>query len=160
VKTYAYGLIIYTSELNLAALEMDADFINKLKTMMDSVEDIKKTVASTDTTVKMFASEISGLKQENIHLKKKVVELEQRNIELESKFNDLDQYSRINNVIISGIPYTEGENIRFVVKDIANQLQVDIEDYDICTAHQLRAPKDEIPSIIVRLNNRDKKICL
>lgn len=40
---------------------------------------------------------------------------------------------------------------------MANVLNVTLHDYDICTAHRLQARGNNIPTIVVRLNNRNKK---
>lgn len=40
---------------------------------------------------------------------------------------------------------------------MSNALNVILHDYDICTAHRLPARDNEIPAIVIRLNNRDKK---
>lgn len=138
-------------------MSIDVNFMSELKAMIEDIKTIKATVAKTDQTINLFTSQISQLQQDNTQLKDKVEALTRQNEELSRKLNDLDQYSRVDNVLINGIPYTEEENVVNVVKNIAKHLQVNLEDHDINTAHRLRAQPGKIPAIIARLNNRNKK---
>lgn len=138
-------------------MSLDPEFAKQLKSMMEDVKAIKDTVTKTEEKIDSFTTELDKLKLENAENKTKIEELSKQNRELSSALNDLEQYSRIDNVIINGIPNTEGENIHEVIIDIAKNLEVNLNEYEINTAHRLYANKDKIPAIIVRLNNRNKK---
>ncbi len=57
-------------------------------------------------------------------------------------------------MIINGIPQTEEENLKEALKNIAQKLEVEIQDYHICALHRLPS-KQKIPRTLVRLNNSD-----
>ncbi|XP_065203980.1 uncharacterized protein LOC135834071 [Planococcus citri] len=129
---------------------MDDEFIAELKSMMKDVKEIKTTVNNTDAKLAGFTKRMDEVESQNKELKKTCDNLQ-------DKVNDLDQYSRIENVIINGIPQKDDENIRQVVTLVAEKLNVTLHECDISTAHRLPSKPDRIPAIIVRLNNRDKK---
>ncbi len=70
---------------------------------------------------------------------------------------DLEQYSRKNNLIISRVPKIKDEEVKEVVKTVASGLKVMLLDADIDTVHRLPS-KDDVGRIIVKLVSRDKKI--
>ncbi|XP_065204066.1 uncharacterized protein LOC135834156 [Planococcus citri] len=129
---------------------MNEEFINELKTMMNDVKEIMSTVKSTDAKVADFTERMSKVENDNKEIKKNYEKLQ-------DQLNDLNQYSRIENIIINGIPQNEDENIRALVMLVAEKLNVTLYEYDISTAHRLPCKPDKTPAIIARLNNRDKK---
>lgn len=128
-----------------------------LKQLVKDIGEIKKTVTSTDSKLDTLTEKINGIERENEELKKKVEQLTIQNITLSKNMNNLEQYSRKDNVIINGIPQMQNENVYEWVKLVADKLDVTLYEYDISTAHRLPARGDNIPPIVVRLNNRDKK---
>ncbi len=64
--------------------------------------------------------------------------------------------TRRNNLIINGVPKTKDENVRALVRDIANKLKVEISNNDIAAAHRL-ATNQEIPPIIVKFIKHEVK---
>jgi len=81
---------------------------------------------------------------------------------LYEKHDTSEQYNRINNLIIDGIPENKSgkENVRRLVIELASKLNIELCDQEIETAHRLPAKADRVPAIIARLNNRDKKVDL
>lgn len=65
-------------------------------------------------------------------------------------------YSRINNLIITGLPRAPNKDLRVKVMKIAEKLNVDLHEYDIYTMHRL-TNRGEAPTI-VKINNQDKTI--
>lgn len=135
----------------------NANFNDQLNAILEEVRAVKVTVDKTQETIEVFASDISKLKAENAECKSKIEELSNQNRMLSEQVNELEQYSRIDNIIISGVPYEPNENIQEIVTSIAKNLEVEINEHDINAVHRLSANKDKIPSIIVRLNSRMKK---
>ena len=82
-------------------------------------------------------------------MKKRIVILEEER----GRLNESEQYSRRENLIITGVPRDPKENLRTTVSKILN---VEIYKYDICTTHPL-SNKGDAPAIVVRMNNRYKK---
>ncbi len=58
-----------------------------------------------------MTEQISQLKEENDQLKTNLEILDQENMRLHERLSDLEQYSKMNNVIINGNPSMERENL-------------------------------------------------
>ena len=82
--------------------------------------------------------------------------MENKIIDLEIQNNNLDQYSRRNNVEISGIPQSVSDNqLEEKVVDILKAIDVSITTNEIEACHRLGKKKK---NVIVRVINR--KHCL
>ena len=88
-------------------------------------------------------------------------ELRKKDLIITKLQNELDgsqQYQRINNLIISGIPQYEREDTDEIVMQLGRAIGVDIEKRDIDVSHRLqRNAKNQVP-IIVKFVRRTKKI--
>lgn len=128
------------------------DFIDKFNALIDDVKGIKQSVKKIDELVDGF----KGLQKENEVLKKRIVELEKEKEDNARRLQEIEQYSRRNNLIITGIPKEPNENLRAKIIKLAEKLNVKVYEYDICTTHRL-SNKGDAPAVIVKMNNRDKK---
>lgn len=99
-------------------------------------------------------SGINTMKEENYRLKVAVGALQR-------EVADLQQQSRKNNIIISGVPVSPRENIRMILNSIARVLDVQFETgRDISAAHRLPTPRGDDkrpPSIVVCFVSRTIK---
>ena len=84
--------------------ESQPDFV----TLIDSA--VKKMSVDFQNVTRALQKENESLKQENISLKKEVTHLKMQVGKVELAADSNEQYSRRNNLRISGIPITEGEN--------------------------------------------------
>ncbi|XP_046685480.1 uncharacterized protein LOC124371197 [Homalodisca vitripennis] len=67
----------------------------------------------------------------------------------------LEQYSRKDNVEVSGLPVTQNEDVFDVVRDLGAAMGVDIQQQDISTAHRVPSyQRDRIPSLVVKFVRR------
>ena len=99
---------------------------------------------------------IKNLQDESKRLKTKVNVLENNIIDLEIQNNNVDQYSRRNNVEISGIPQSVSDNqLEEKVVDILKATDVNITTKETEACHRLGKKKK---NVIVRVINR--KHCL
>lgn len=95
---------------------------------------------------------IDNLQKENLDLKNKIATLDMR-------VNDMEQYSKLNNLIIHNIPESRSENVLDVVKTIADRIGVPINSDEIDMAHRLKSnstsntsrPKNIVVKFISRL---------
>ncbi|XP_077491767.1 uncharacterized protein LOC144102349 [Amblyomma americanum] len=69
--------------------------------------------------------------------------------------SELEQYSRINNVEVKGVPTTQGENCVAIIEEIGKKIECPVTTEDIDVAHPVPAKEDE--NIIVRFYSREKK---
>jgi hypothetical protein len=137
-------------------MSLPADFNEKFNRLIEDVQGIKENVKETKGTLKEMVEGMKKLKEENILLKKKIAKLEEEKDATIRRLNEAEQYSRKNNVIITGLPREPRENLREKVTKVAEKLNVKLYEYDICAAHRL-SNKGEAPAVIIKMNNREKK---
>lgn len=136
---------------------MDSLTPEEIKKFLDNIGAIKNTVEGTDKKIDKLSSDLNTLKKENKDMKKEIKALKIEVESLKIKMNNLDQYSRKNNIIIANVPHQNNENIYELVINVLNSLDMKMNDGDFGTIHRLRATEGKIPSIIARLTNSDKK---
>ena len=75
--------------------------------------------------------------------------------------HEIEQYSKRDNVIISGVPETSGENTTDIVVDLAAKAGVSINRNDVSTSHRLKNRRRNQPAAIVaKFVRRDTKTSL
>ena len=133
-----------------------------VKAVMSEMEPLfEKTIkAAVATTIEAMLPQLeASIAAENDRLTKEVGHLRSA---LQSQAFELDrlaQYSQGENVRLHGVPETADENTNDVVIAIASDMDVRIDEHDICVSHRLQKSRSmqERP-IIVRFVRRDKKI--
>ena len=114
-------------------------------------DDLKNDIAALREQV------IKNLVDENLRLQEKVVFLEKRLNLTESDTYSLQQYSRRNNIEISGIPETVTDNdLEQKVIEILDCIDVNVDSRDIETCHRLPS-KTSPKTTIIKFVNR--KVC-
>ncbi|XKL66272.1 hypothetical protein PGB90_009692 [Kerria lacca] len=99
---------------------------------------------------------MSDLRVENNILKEEIAELKAVNKELRTRMDDIDIYSRKNNVLISGIPATKEENVKETIYSLAEHLQVEVQEFQIVATHRLPSrivfvrQNEETPAVKIR----------
>ena len=80
---------------------------------------------------------------------------------LEQKVNGLEQQTRKNNVIITGVPLYKNEQVERIVEDCGRVIGVDLGQTEVDACHRLPARNPhQPPSIVVRLVRRTTKFAL
>lgn len=127
------------------------DIKTVLNRMDSKIEEIQTAVTRSDDKLTEALLVIQELKKENESLKKE-------NKELKERIDNLDQYSRSNNVVINNLPMSDNEDIEQIVKRVGEITGTPIVSGDIDCCHRLRkSPKQQHPSIIVRFCRRSVK---
>ena len=130
----------------------------EISSIKETVEGMKHQMISINEKMSQLTTEVGELKEDVEKCKTESEHIHYENAKLKTRLNDLEQYSRINNVIIKGIPYMANENLRTTVAKIATHLKININNNDIQVVHRLPSKHaDKTQSIIVKLNNRDLK---
>lgn len=93
-----------------------------------------------------------AVEDEVVGLAKTIADCQLNETKLTDRMVALEQYSRPNNVLISGVPMLENENLR----DIVRALAIDVKDHDIDVVHRLPERNGEA-TITVKLNSRELK---
>ncbi|KAI8424353.1 hypothetical protein MSG28_002892, partial [Choristoneura fumiferana] len=120
-------------------------------------------------------SETVGLRSENQQLRKIISECDYKKglndaketIErLSKENNDSKQFSMMNNLEISGIPYNKGENLLTILHSMSVKVGFTMQGSDVDTIHRVRRYQSNVtgsqkavrpPAIIVRFTQRKRK---
>ena len=96
------------------------------------------------------------LKEENAQLKKRNRDLEEKNAKLDSQLNELEQYSRRQNLLIHGIPVPDNETnaeVEDKVLQVLKKIDITITKDAIDVVHRLRGKPDQSKSVLVLLSD-------
>jgi predicted RNase H-like nuclease (RuvC/YqgF family) len=135
--------------------------------MTQTIDRLTATITLLRDELKMKDTALTTLKDENTMLKKEVSNLKKCNDELE-------QYGRRDNLIITGLPssYAEvsntpatldtnrstyesyGETVHKVVNFLNDEMKIDIDESDISMAHRLPGTSSFAKPILVRFISR------
>lgn len=154
-----------TAELAKKIASLEAVLNDKLDTLIDDLVariNIKLENlglgehVSLCESVRFMSKELDTMKLKQEELVTSNKALLSRNEALEKRVADLEQYSRMNNVEIKGIPTSQGEDCGAILKRIGDAIELPILTTDIDTAHRVASRSNE-KSIIARFCSRDKK---
>lgn len=114
----------------------------------DKVSDFEATLVKLNDYIKLT----DKLKEENHKLRSEVVMLN-------SRVNDLEQFSRLNNLEIVGVSERKDENLYDIAQNIANTMDFDLSVQNIEFIHrvQTRNSEGKPKNIIMKLTSRKIK---
>lgn len=123
-----------------------------------SVEFLSAQVDTANSLMKEIKEELVTIRKENNELREKCVSMSEELFEVRERLRNLEQYTRKNNIEISGIPVTQNENVIEIVKDIGSALSMDVEESQITAAHRIPSFKKDRPAaLIVQFQKKDLK---
>ena len=132
--------------INADPPELLSAFYKVESNLMQNITNLKEEVINLKDIM------IENLQNENKRLKTKVNVLENKIIDLEIQNNNVDQYSRRNNVEISEIAQSVSDNqLEEKIVQILKAIGVNITSNEIEVCHRLRKRKK---NVIVRVINR------
>ena len=101
--------------------------------LSEKITNLTTAVRSTkDEVINLNEKSIRRLQDENKLHRAKCSKLENKIVSLESSINQIEQYGRRNNIVISGIPDDISDNdLESTVVDIMKDVDVDINSSDI-----------------------------
>ncbi|KAJ8246345.1 hypothetical protein GJAV_G00266670 [Gymnothorax javanicus] len=127
--------------------------IRKSSSNRTMIEDILKGVVGvmlpliTEAVQKAVAGHSCGIKKVESVLRKQ-----------DFRIDELEQYSRRDNVVIRGIPEEEGEDTNETIKKVGEAIGVNIEDIDISVSHRFGRSQNGKPRpIVVKFVRRDTR---
>lgn len=143
---------------SLLPLRDKVDELLALKPKIDEVLALKESVTVLDNSVQNLTARVTASEQLSKNLEEQVTELT-ATLSLQSKaisqlraeLNDSEQYSRLSNLELNGLPFTPGENLRAVLSDLAQKLEVtEFDDKDVVAVHRLPARQNKTPTVLIR----------
>ena len=107
--------------------------------LSEKITNLTTAVRSTkDEVINLNEKSIRRLQDENKLHRAKCSKLENKIVSLESSINQVEQYGRRNNIVISGIPDDISDNdLESTVVDIMKDVDVDINSSDIEACHRI-----------------------
>ncbi|PIK54717.1 hypothetical protein BSL78_08363 [Apostichopus japonicus] len=137
-ETMAEVASLVTTELLLseefkAAIEKTV--FNAIQKKVETIHDLLDKMESRCYDLEQKVDETL---KENIGLKQKISQMGEAQQRIQNSMNDMEQYSRRNNVRIFGIKENEGENICEMIKSFAEEkLSITLEDEVIDRCHRV-----------------------
>ena len=117
--------------------------LNSLTMEMHNIRrENEKEKAELVTNIEFMQGKVNDLKHEDEKLSVKVKQLEQQ---LEIKTDELEQYSRRECIVITGIPESKQEDTRAIVNDFCrDKLGVELMQGDLARTHRLGSKKEDV----------------
>lgn len=119
------------------------------------VDTLRNEVAEMRKSLEMFNSLYEQMKKDQEALTSDNKALKKENENLAKRLAESEQYSRINNIEIKGIPCTQGEDCNTILQKIGDKIGCPVTPADIDVIHRVPAKKDK--NIIARFCLRTKK---
>ncbi|KAH7979634.1 hypothetical protein HPB49_010223 [Dermacentor silvarum] len=158
------------SRAKLSVMNQRLGALLPLLSKVGELMSVKETVVSIEKSVQELSSRYDTLLTVVTSQGKAISELAAKVEKVESgssaeevralkrELNDLDQYSRRQNLEIPGIKPTEGENLLRELNNIARRLNIaEVTERDLDTMHRLPSKLDKVPVIIARFALRATK---
>jgi len=128
----------------LGEIEDSQKFLsNKYDTLLTTLQEVKKQTRNNEGQMNEVNKEIDDVKRVNY--------------DLQVQLDEVQQYSRRDTLEICGIPVTPNDNPKKLIVEMANLVDVKLEDDDISVAHRLPPTKKVKDRIIVKFTRRETK---
>lgn len=128
------------------------------KVLNKKIEDVEREVKLNQQTAQEFLAQMQDMKdkirnsEQEIESLKIVTLDDKKEIQyLRSQINDLNQYTRKNNIELNGVTECQDENIELVLRKLAAIVNFDIQD--ILEAHRIPTRTRNIKPIIVKMKS-------
>lgn len=128
---------------------------DRMKEFTTSLEFLYKSVDEANTLAAATRKDYAELKKQNEDLRVRNDELTGRVDHLSERVRELEQYSRRNNIEVSGVPATAKENIIALVKDIGAAIGQQVDESQISAAHRVpsfNSKRD--PALVIQFQSR------
>lgn len=153
--------ISYLQE-QLANIQEKLEKLDQLTQMKKSIDSFQRSITFINEQYESQKKELEEIKAKNDDLESKntVIQMELRDLQeqmmsLSLHQDEADQYSRRNNLEITGVPFTAQESTENIVKKIAQVSNIEISSASIETCHRVPTRvKDKHQPIIVKFTNR------
>lgn len=117
----------------------------------DKLDDSKKLLED-------LKAQLTALRKENEKLRAENSKLSSEVSDMKTRVRSLEQYTRKNNIEISGVPVTKGENATDIVKDVGAALGLEVRENEVSAAHRIPSfNRERLPSIVVQFVSRGTK---
>lgn len=152
VSTEPNDEILCKISLELASLR------SEMREISTSMQFLSDKTDSSNVLMNEIKQELTLLRKENEELRTKNSSLTSDVRELQDRVRSLEQYTRKNNVEISGLPTTPNEDLMGLLKDVGKSIGVELDESHISASHRIPSyNKSRTPAIIVQFQRRALK---
>lgn len=138
--------------------EIKIMFENFKKSLREEVEDLKKSVNFMSDKFDALHKDLSQVQEMQRANQKEIDELRYENDLILHELNELQQYSRRDNLIVHGFPEQKQENIDEVLKIITDVIGAETVINDVSVAHRLPSRSTGNPRpIVIRFSKRTSR---
>ncbi|XP_037564432.2 uncharacterized protein LOC119443920 [Dermacentor silvarum] len=152
----------------LLPLQEKLDELLAMKPKIDEVLSVKETVVELQNSVQFLSSAydtvviktkesdstLKCLETQVVSLTETVNAQSTEILQLRADINGCEQYNRLSNLELHGLPLSPGENLRTTIADLAQKLEIlDFEPRDVVAIHRLPARKDKTPIVLIRFSS-------
>lgn len=121
------------------------------------VRKLENEVVELKKSMDFINKEFEAAKTANATLAAKNKKLEENNDTLMRKVAQLEQYSRLNNLEIKGVPVTQGEDCEKIVACLGDKIGCPLKPEDIDTVHRIPTRNSTQKNIVLRFCSRNKR---
>lgn len=166
VNTGETGATTLTQEFMVSLLDaFKKEVFEELKSQSNQFQEFKSSLeffsAKIDESNKVMdeiKKQYREINRENQEYKALNAQLTQKVTTLESKVRDLEQYSRRDNIEISGLPKTAGEDERSILRDVGRAIGLEVNENSVVAVHRVPTyNKTRAPPIVARFTTRDQR---
>lgn len=139
---------------------VDSVFAKILLKLHDSGFDavqMKKEVDDLVASAKFTEKLVEELRQDNAALTSENKSLKSENRMMSKKIAEMEQYSRLNNVEIRGVPCTQGEDCVAILQTVGEKIGCPVSPSDLDVVHRVPTAKECNKNLLARFCSRDKK---
>ena len=129
--------------------------IDKLETHMEKICQITARFVELEEAMAFQNKLLEDLRKENATLKSEILDCR---IQAKLHADKNEQYSRRENIRISGVVEENNENLDEIVKSLSTHLEVELKVEEISACHRVGQKKPNVSRpILLKLSNRRKK---
>ncbi|KAI5634617.1 hypothetical protein NE865_12680 [Phthorimaea operculella] len=149
---------------NAISLDRVMEELNKIKlslapllNVMDGIREIKDEISDVKSSMKIYSDKLDSLEGRLISVEKAcdaAGKLEDRISALEADLNEKNQWARLNNVEIKGVPLKDRENLLEIVSRIGTKISYPISKQNINFVARVPSQDNKLKPIIVSFVNR------
>lgn len=133
-------------------------FRSDVNSLSNSLQFMSDKMDSANKLMEQLNSQFKQLKKENEEMKSKFVAVSGEVRDLRERLRNLEQYTRVNNIEVNGLPVTKGECVSDLVKDLGAAIGVEVQANDVSAAHRVPSfNRDREQALIIQFTSRVKR---
>lgn len=139
--------------------------LSKIKSLTTTVDSVEASVTFCSNKIDDFDGKLDSLNLKMITFDNRLTDLDEKYNKLQTEIdrlktenNILEQNRLINNIEVTGIPYTTNESLIDILINLSNKLNITLNVSDVSNIYRTKVSKENTSKIVVQfLNNSIKQ---